>query len=288
MSSLFDKFVELSTDLQSTVDCNLLGSTSTACRDIDVARVKAKLTKGDISKRKQFGFEKYSVVLSHSSALSRHLSRLTEKALGPAPPAVSFTSAVLQINAMKLLLDSTEEVARGVANVNTMWKVVPKLPESVSATADPVVSFVKLLSSHTGAEVNVASARSSALFVSTVDSGSFIWNIDGGAYNAASEKTKKTTTMGKSKEAMRVCAAVGDQSVCRSEVALYSTKKMFELSPTVHVKVKAPVKAIFQLNGDVLLMVHDMYTYMLSNLLNLLWACIVYTLSTDARCRRRW
>lgn len=263
--SLFDKFVALSADVQLAVDCQLLGSTRPACRDMDAPRTASKLTKGEISKRKQFGFEKYSVVLSHSSALSRHLSHLTEKAVGPAPPAVYFSNAVLQVNAMRLLVDSTEEVARGVANVNTMWKVVPRLPESVSATVDPVVSFVKLLSSHTGADVTAASARSSVLFVSTADSGSFMWNIDGGAYNAASEKGKKAATTGKSKESKKVCAAMGDRSVCRSEVALYSSKKIFELSPTVHVQVKAPVKAIFQLSGDVLLMVHTYIQLMKGN-----------------------
>lgn len=245
VSSLFESFLDVP-NLQLIVQCKLLGSTNPACRGLDAPKAKVKLTKGEISKRRQFGFEKYAVVLSHSSALSRHLSHSG----GPASPAVvTFSDAVLQINAMRLLVDSPEEVVSGVPNVNTWWKVLPRLPESVSAGADPVVSFVKLLSSHTGADT--ASSRASALFVSTADSGSFIWNIDSGAYNAVHEKGKKSKPAS-SKESKKVCAATG---ACRSEVALYASKKMFELSPSSHVKVNAPVKALFQLSGDVLLMV---------------------------------
>lgn len=244
----------LSATLQLTVDCKLLGSTSPACQYLDEPMAKAKLTKGDISKRKQFGFDKYAVLLSHSAALTRQLAHFRGGTDEPASKTVRFNDSFLQINAIKLLVDSAAAVAGGVAEVNHLWKLVPILP---SVKGDhPVVSFVKFFSPVSSSEVAVG--RSSVLLVSTVDRGTYLWNIDSLSYNAATNKKRSSLQRKKEKASPKtVCRSAdegGGQS-CRNELQLYSSNSIFELLPSAHVNRPHPVKAVFQLNGEQLLLV---------------------------------
>jgi len=65
---LRDRIADLSEMMLLTIECKFFATSQSDCGRLD-ASIETKLSKADIRKRKQFGFDKYGVTLSHSSSI---------------------------------------------------------------------------------------------------------------------------------------------------------------------------------------------------------------------------
>jgi len=157
---------------------------------------------------------------------------------------------MMQVNAMKLLVDDTT-VDRN------LWKLLPRINQPDEEEIDPIVSFAKLFPSSAASTNTSTGHRTAALFVSTQESGSYIWNIDSTHYNSLAQKQKskgkKVNKRKKNTEDTDTCDA---STECVSEMSLFKSVNTFEQFPDVHIKDSLPVKAIFQVGSDQILLLH--------------------------------
>ena len=244
-----DRIADLSATMLLTVECKFFASPQSDCDRLD-APAATKLTKADIRKRKQFGFDKYGVTLSYSNDLSNYFAFSRDANIFDSvkPGAVKYSESMLQVNAMKLLVDDT-------TSDRNLWKLLPRINQPDEEGFDPIVSFAKLFSSSAASTNTSSGHRTAVLFVSTLESGSYIWNIDSTQYNslAQKQKSKKANQRKKIVTAAETCDAATTK--CVSEMSLFKSISTHEQFPDVHIKNFLPVKSIFPIGSDQILLV---------------------------------